>query len=378
MFSPFTVYTILAPDRLARIAASRRATSVHESKRWVTARRLLHAANRAGEIVPIVFADAARDCSTLIYWGHLRAITVTARGTTYTVANVARLKGHRTHQLVLRSTRRTIAPGYIRPYAIVETPRFLPLPAPERPITLFSFGYWGSGSATRELVEAIDAGERSRGFEPPLWVDVRIQRSVRAAGFRDDAFAQLLGDRYVWMPALGNVRIQEGGGGIKVKDPAAANELLDHAIRDTGRRVIFFCACEVPMGCHRRKVSKLLAAAARARGIEATIVEWPGGEPARHTVDMLPASMEAFVRGSTSSLAIPPSMSVADAALLPWGSVLTLRSRDETYGVVVGPARFNAAGAHLPLVEWSRGGDGKRLETASRRHRTGSGYLPIR
>ena len=55
------------------------------------------------------------------------------------------------------------------------------------PITIFSWGYWGWGNATTQMVEAVDAIERDHGFLPPLFVDVRIRRSVRAVGFRDDA-----------------------------------------------------------------------------------------------------------------------------------------------------------------------------------------------
>ena len=50
-------------------------------------------------------------------------------------------------------------------------------------ITLFSFGYWGWGNAVPQLVEAIDAVEKSRGYAPPIFADVRISRAVRAAGF---------------------------------------------------------------------------------------------------------------------------------------------------------------------------------------------------
>ncbi len=34
----------------------------------------------------------------------------------------------------------------------------------------------------------VDAVEHARGFAPPLFVDVRVRRSVRALGFRDRAF----------------------------------------------------------------------------------------------------------------------------------------------------------------------------------------------
>jgi hypothetical protein len=39
----------------------------------------------------------------------------------------------------------------------------------------------------------VDAVETSRGFEPPIFVDIRIRRTVRAKGFVGSAFAKLLG-----------------------------------------------------------------------------------------------------------------------------------------------------------------------------------------
>lgn len=60
-------------------------------------------------------------------------------------------------------------------------------------VNLFSFGYWGSGNATRQLVRAIDVVEGSRGFEPPLFVDIRMRREGRAAGFVGEAFARFEG-----------------------------------------------------------------------------------------------------------------------------------------------------------------------------------------
>jgi hypothetical protein len=72
------------------------------------------------------------------------------------------------------------------------------------PHSIFSFGYYGWGNHTPELVEAVDAVEADRGFEPPLFVDIRIRRSVRAVGFTGPAFERLLGPgRHRWMRSLG-------------------------------------------------------------------------------------------------------------------------------------------------------------------------------
>ena len=37
-------------------------------------------------------------------------------------------------------------------------------------LTMFTWGYWGWGSATRQLLEAVDAAEIDRGFKPPFFV----------------------------------------------------------------------------------------------------------------------------------------------------------------------------------------------------------------
>ena len=48
------------------------------------------------------------------------------------------------------------------------------------PLTMFTWGYWGWGSSTKKLKQAVDLVERSRGYEPPYFVDVRMKRSGRA------------------------------------------------------------------------------------------------------------------------------------------------------------------------------------------------------
>ena len=56
-------------------------------------------------------------------------------------------------------------------------------------LTVFSWGYYGWGGAPTRFVEAVNSVERARGFEPPLFVDTRIRRAVRAKGFIGDVFA---------------------------------------------------------------------------------------------------------------------------------------------------------------------------------------------
>jgi hypothetical protein len=55
-------------------------------------------------------------------------------------------------------------------------------PSPPDLTTLFSWGFWGWGTSTPQLVEATDALEAARGFNPPVFVDTRLLRSGRAPG----------------------------------------------------------------------------------------------------------------------------------------------------------------------------------------------------
>ena len=164
-------------------------------------------------------------------------------------------------------------------------------------ITLFSFGYWGWGTSTSHLVAAVDAIEESRGFKPPIFVDVRFNRAVRALGFKGAAFESQLGDdRYRWMKSLGNERIvTKSAPGMQIAEPSAANELLDLAVQASNdkRRLIFFCSCMWPryegkVNCHRTLVTSLLLARGGRRGIPIKVVEWPGGKPGHISIDLQP------------------------------------------------------------------------------------------
>jgi Protein of unknown function (DUF1653) len=156
--------------------------------------------------------------------------------------------------------------------------------------TIFTWGYYGWGNATPSLVEAVDAVEASRGFEPPIFVDIRIRRTVRAEGFRGSNFEKLLGpSRHRWMKGLGNKFILTRTGPIvQIADRSAADDLLDLALESATheRRLLFFCSCQWPkfdgeLACHRTTVAELVLKAARRLSAAIEIVEWPDG--ARHS-----------------------------------------------------------------------------------------------
>ena len=227
-------------------------------------------------------------------------------------------------------------------------------------ITLFSFGYWGWGNATRELVTAIDAVEKACGFAPPIFVDVRISRSVRAVGFRDDAFERVVGrERYRWMRGLGNLSVKtRRGPRIQIAEPAAAVELLDVAIDAARReqRVLFYCSCEWPYvesddnSCHRTTVARLVRDAASERGLLFETIEWPGGDADATQLRVEPWLLRAVRRGRTS-IPLTRALPRSELAGLPWGSVVHLRAADEKLCVLSGPARFSGGTWLLPVLE---------------------------
>lgn len=240
-------------------------------------------------------------------------------------------------------------------------------------LTMFTWGYWGWGNITRHLPEAVDAAEAARGFKPPLFVDVRVRRSVRAVGFSGDAFAKVTGsDRYLWMQRLGNDCITAHERGIRIKDASAAANLLQLAedrFRDK-HRVLFFCSCEDVnvLNCHRLTVAKLVLKEARKSGRHLEIVEWPGSEPEERDVRVPRSIIRAVVNGR-KGVPLGKSAVVEGLAVLPWGSIVNLTDGEHNLPIVTGPCKFQATWC---LPAWGVGeldSDPRSLQAAGRHFR---------
>ena len=225
-------------------------------------------------------------------------------------------------------------------------------------ITLFSFGYWGWGTSTAQLVQAFDALEHSRGFKPPLLVDIRISRSVRAPGFINRALEKLVGtDRYIHMPELGNRAVIENTGEqITIADPAAAGSLFDLAISANirTRRIVFFCACPYQMQdgetyCHRYNVGSLLLKLSRNRYQRIVVTEWPGTEPQvlRLTV---PAEVLKKLRRGLKSVPLPRDTTLDHIASIAWGSLVHCSGEGESLSLRVDRAKWSPDGWYLPVL----------------------------
>jgi hypothetical protein len=224
-------------------------------------------------------------------------------------------------------------------------------------LTVFSWGYEGWGNATAELVRAFDVVEAARGYEPPVFVDIRARRQVRAVGFREDTFERRMGrERHRWIRGLGNAAIETGRGPMRLRVPADVHELLGLALAQhaQGRRVVFFCSCSSPWAsgsCHRGMVRQELLRAARRLKVELTVQEWPGGPlagTAKEAVKVEPAAIKALRNGG-QAIRLGGQMPGARLLGLAHGSLVSLQSGPERQLVSVAPARFIAGEWRMPV-----------------------------
>jgi hypothetical protein len=250
--------------------------------------------------------------------------------------------------------------------------------------TIFTWGYYGWGSCTPQLVQAVDAVEMSRGFEPPTFVDIRIRRNVRAKGFVGNAFEKLMGpSRHRWMKSLGNKFIQtRTGPDIQIAEPSAADTLLDLALESAGRkrRVLFFCGCQWPrcdgeIACHRSTVADLVLKAVKRCGESVEIVEWPGGEPKQVGLEVTPQIFAAVKRGRMT-VPLGATTNLAQMAGLPWGSIATLHSNGEELHRIVGPAICQTEQWALPVLSLEPATDLAEYEDEARTLRRRLGLRP--
>jgi hypothetical protein len=226
-------------------------------------------------------------------------------------------------------------------------------------LSAFSWGYFGWGNATDKFVELVDAVESQRGFAPPVFVDTRIRRNVRAAGFTSQAFEILLGPhRHRWMPELGNrFIVTRQGPPIQIADPQAAYELLALILKlaRENRRVLFFCGCVWPRKdavtcCHRDTIAALLLNAARAHGQSLEIVEWPGGSPVKLSWSIDKRGVQAL-KSKRTRLPANTDFNLAEAGQVAWGSVLR-PPVDDLPSALIGPAQFTPGGWTHPVLQY--------------------------
>jgi hypothetical protein len=245
-------------------------------------------------------------------------------------------------------------------------------------LTIFTFGYWGWGNATRELIRSIDKIERERGYRSPILIDIRISRSVRAPGFYEAALEKQLGrERYKWFPRLGNLQVKRKRQGITIADPFAATVLLRKAVKYAAenRRIIVFCACPSPRHCHRRVVGNLILKEASRLGKRIEVVEWPGGAPLRSKIRVTDKEFSAADKPLVKNVRVAAPTALQRFAGLPWGSIVDIQSGKNSFPIITGPAKFQKEWM-LPIQDkYEPNTSAARLHLASDRFRRSHGAL---
>jgi len=212
------------------------------------------------------------------------------------------------------------------------------------PLEIFSFGYWGWGNHVDKLKQLIDYSERIKGYSPPYFVDIRIRRAVRAVGFCDDNFKDVIGSRrYRWEKDLGNKSIITRKNYIEIQNPKVVQTLLELSLEKAKlkQRVIYFCACEIPSECHRNTITKLLINRARKQKKKIIVSEWPGVntqiKSAEIHVDLL--TFKSIKAGKKS---IKASNILTPACITPWGTkaIIYCNESDEILEVYLGYSRY--------------------------------------
>jgi uncharacterized protein (DUF488 family) len=110
--------------------------------------------------------------------------------------------------------------------------------------TVYTAGYSGrSLAALRQLAETLDA----------TIFDVRFSPRSRHPQFSGPRLAEVLGERYVHVPAFGNRNYK--GGPVEIVDYEAGRAL----VAAHPRPVILLCVCRDPATCHRTVIARRLA-----------------------------------------------------------------------------------------------------------------------
>jgi len=111
-------------------------------------------------------------------------------------------------------------------------------------MTIYTLGYaqWSIDAVADQLITL-----------GAILVDVRQSPYTTKPGFAKPDLNTRFGDRYVHLPAFGNVNYKEGP--IELSDP----EKGLRTVEALGRPPVLMCGCQSPTHCHRSNVAQILA-----------------------------------------------------------------------------------------------------------------------
>jgi len=126
-----------------------------------------------------------------------------------------------------------------------ETPSADHSPDPdEDPAPIYTLGY------AQWSIEEVDEQIRTLGA---ILVDVRHSPHTTKPGFANPDLETRFDNRYVHLPAFGNVNYKDGP--IELANP----EKGVRAVRKLDRAPVLLCGCRDPEPCHRSTVAELVA-----------------------------------------------------------------------------------------------------------------------
>ncbi|MDG5814234.1 hypothetical protein QA601_04035 [Chitinispirillales bacterium ANBcel5] len=228
-----------------------------------------------------------------------------------------------------------------------------------QPPLVFTIGYKGWGTRSKEFLNVLEKSEKQRGFGFPFFADIRIHRSARARGFSGTQFEKLTGSgRYFRFKKLGNVNAKTGSGyPVKVEDPSAIGELLDLINNNwiNGCRTVVFDGCPWPIHpqagvCHRYVIGSLLLHEAKQRAQNLAVVEWPGGEPQETVIRVNKQEFYSIKKGRKS---VPAGNNYHhDLVTLPWASPVRINFGTSELLRFCGPPQLSSRKNWLlPILE---------------------------
>jgi hypothetical protein len=112
---------------------------------------------------------------------------------------------------------------------------------------LYEIGY--------RALKALETIDQAIAQNPTLMViDIRHTPSSRNPSWTKAAFEKRFGNRYTWLPELGNVNHHEHGN-IRIADPEKGIAKLEEILKE--HPAILLCGCPEYDGCHRKVVADL-------------------------------------------------------------------------------------------------------------------------
>ncbi|MEP6755181.1 MAG: DUF488 family protein [Chthonomonadales bacterium] len=99
-------------------------------------------------------------------------------------------------------------------------------------------------------------------------IDIRMNQRSRVPHWNVRELKALIGARYHWCGALGNVNYQ--GGEIQIFDSGEGMDYVEAVMELHSEDVLLLCACEERNSCHRTVVGKMLF----ERGHEVQELDW--------------------------------------------------------------------------------------------------------